>query len=187
MKSDLEYYKYQKNRNNVLVWLRRHLFIKPIKKELQGKVLDVGCGLGEFLLVYKHSIGVEINPYSVKHCKTKGLSVRKVDGSKLPFKKESFNGILCSHVFEHLDKPEGYLREMRRVLKKKGKLVMIVPCKKGFAKDKTHKRFWKESNLKKILKKNKFIISKVFYLPVKNKKIANMLSVGELIVIGVKK
>ena len=38
-------------------------------KHIQGDLLDVGCGLGDFLEnASKNSLGIDINPYNVEHC-----------------------------------------------------------------------------------------------------------------------
>ncbi len=46
---------------------------------------------------------------------------------KLPFKDESFDEVLASHVLEHLFDMGGALREIHRVLKRGGKLIVVAP------------------------------------------------------------
>ena len=54
--TDKEYFDYLVNRNNISFLLRKFLY-KSLVKEFRGKVLDVGCGIGEFLELYKNSYG----------------------------------------------------------------------------------------------------------------------------------
>ena len=81
----------------------------------KGKVLDIGCGRGEFLELLQEAgltgSGIEINPEMVAHGRKKGLDVRHGDGLQylkgLP--DNGLGGIFLSQVIEHLD-PEA-LRE----------------------------------------------------------------------------
>lgn len=56
---------------------------------------------------------------------------RKVaaSGESLPFPPESFDLILCEHVFEHLERPARVLSECARVLRPGGRLLFMTPNK----------------------------------------------------------
>lgn len=57
-----------------------------------------------------------------------GNAVRVVaDATSLPFRSDSYAGLLCENVFEHLDEPEAVLREAHRVLEPGGALVFLCP------------------------------------------------------------
>ena len=85
----------------------------------KGKVLDLGCGRGEFLELLKEAgvpaSGVELNRDMVAHCLRKGLDV--VQGDGLVFLRgladNSLGGIFLAQVIEHLD-PET-LRDLVRL------------------------------------------------------------------------
>lgn len=49
------------------------------------------------------------------------------DAHFLPFKDESFSQVICTEVLEHLESPFQALREIKRVLKKKGVAFITVP------------------------------------------------------------
>ncbi len=74
-----------------------------------GRVLDLGCGRGEFLeLLRENGIvarGIESSDESVRYCQAKGLDVEKSDLfdylEGLPESSEEV--IFCSQVVEHLD------------------------------------------------------------------------------------
>ncbi|HET6268088.1 MAG TPA: class I SAM-dependent methyltransferase, partial [Acidobacteriota bacterium] len=85
-------------------------YVKYFKnsKAGEGKVLDLGCGRGEFLELLKDAsvpaFGVDSNPAMVKSCRDLGLDVTQ--GDLLDFleaqKPDSLAGIFCSQVVEHL-------------------------------------------------------------------------------------
>jgi O-antigen chain-terminating methyltransferase len=81
-----------------------------------GKVLDLGCGRGEFLeLLQKNGIqgaGIDINSQMTDICLDKGLDCRKGDilGLLAEWPEASLDGIFSSQVIEHLPSP--YLIKM---------------------------------------------------------------------------
>lgn len=54
-------------------------------------------------------------------------NVRLMDVTKLPFEDNSFNWVVCNHVFEHLTDDSKAMNEIYRVLKKGGKAILQVP------------------------------------------------------------
>lgn len=119
--------------------LRRRAFwlIEKLDPEKRKKILDVGCGDGFYLhlllsLKNKNTlVGIDIDPNALSSAK-KNLKGRKIkllrgDLTKLPFKKNAFDAVLTSEVLEHVEDEVGALKEIRRVLKPKGVLVLSVP------------------------------------------------------------
>ena len=119
-------------------WLERNE-----KNKSQLRVLDIGCGKGQFLfditqaLKQKHQAGLahiavvdliraegnllgQISP-------TPEFFQQSVDGEKLPFADASFDFVSCNHVLEHIFETEKFLREIRRVLKPGGLAVISDP------------------------------------------------------------
>lgn len=101
------------------------------------EVLDAGCGTGrlmESLINMGHSVkGVDI---SEKMVETANSKISTPDGvpaclmaplEKLPFEKETFDAITCLGVIEYLLKPELGIKEMSRVLKNGGMLIVSAP------------------------------------------------------------
>jgi len=98
-----------------------------------GKVLDYGCGLG---LNYQKSlagstsqyVGADISENALSDATSKGYHTLKIgqDG-QVNADTESFDGAVCSEVFEHLFDPLSAAREINRVLKPGGVLVATVP------------------------------------------------------------
>lgn len=95
------------------------------------KILDIGCGSGEFLSNINptrfEKYGVEINPEGVRKCKEKKLNVFAAQLKDAKFEPGSFDVITMWHVLEHLDNPRDLLREAHRVLKSRGILIIATP------------------------------------------------------------
>lgn len=108
----------------------------------QGKILDVGCGEGNFIKINpKRVIGIDTNKKSIAACKKKQLHAVFGSAVKIPFKNSSFYGVHASHIIEHLlpDEAMNFLKEVDRVLKKDGVFVISTPLLwKGFYNDFTH-------------------------------------------------
>jgi ubiquinone/menaquinone biosynthesis C-methylase UbiE len=108
-----------------------------------NKILDIGCGQGPFLDLFpKISIGLDMNMKSLLQAKQKSPVIMG-NAVSLPFKDESFDGILCSHLIEHLEPHGAYnlLYEIGRVLKNDGILILRAPLfNSHFFDDPTHIR-----------------------------------------------
>jgi len=109
-------------------------------------VLDLGCGEG------RHSLGLQsISQKLAVHCIGLDASARDLqtaqtrrndmfsatdspapvfiqgDGHQLPFAEHSFDHLICSEVLEHIEKLDSFLKEITRVLKPGGTLIVSVP------------------------------------------------------------
>lgn len=110
--------------------------------EQKGKILDLGCGEGDFInLDPKRIIGVDNNKKSIELCKKRKFKAVYSSATRLPFKKDYFDGVHCSHLIEHLYPHDAHkmLSEVSRVLKKGGIFVLSTPIFwEGFYNDFTH-------------------------------------------------
>lgn len=180
-----KYFDYLVKRSKFSFLLRKILY-KPLAKEFKGKVLDVGCGLGEFLELYPNSYGIDTNHFAIKYCRSKNLKCFLGSAYKIPFKNNFFDGLLCSNVIEHLNKPKKAIKEFKRVLKGRGKLIIIVPTREGYKRDKTHVKFWSETDLINLLEKFDFKIKKVVYFPLDIKILRDSFYINELRITAIK-
>ena len=131
-------------------------------------VLDVGCGLGSFIGKAGpgvNAIGIDSNRRVVEHCRKAGLNALFGDATKLPFDDSiRIDGIICSHVLEHLLDPEKAFREFGRVLKGGGVLVVRVPLfDASFYDDWTHIRPFTKKTLHRLAVATGFKTKRIFY------------------------
>ncbi|MBI5873612.1 MAG: class I SAM-dependent methyltransferase [Candidatus Omnitrophica bacterium] len=95
------------------------------------KILDIGCGQGDFLESLNKNkfekFGIEINKKAYQECLKKKLHVYDQDLKKADFKDDFFDVITLWHVVEHLMDPVETLIAAKRILKKDGILVIATP------------------------------------------------------------
>jgi len=98
------------------------------------QVLDLGCGTGSFLENLRdagiNAIGVDGDSRAVEHAEESGLNVIRADVLQfLKDSKESFDGVFCSHLVEHLpfESLVELIEGIARRLAPGGILVMAFP------------------------------------------------------------
>lgn len=99
----------------------------------RGRVLDVGCGLGTFLNMAKmdgwDACGVDVSPYAAKYAGEK-FGIEVYNNAKLvqaTFPSERFDIITLWDSLEHFPDPLGQFREINRILKDDGYIMLDVP------------------------------------------------------------
>ncbi|MDD8012756.1 MAG: methyltransferase domain-containing protein [Acidobacteriota bacterium] len=96
-------------------------------------LLDVACGGGYLLAEAEayglQATGVDFSSEAVKlsHANAARSEVVLGDGECLPFADDSFDYVANLGSLEHFFNPEAGVREMRRVLKKNGRVLVLVP------------------------------------------------------------
>jgi len=134
-------------------WLKKHFAYNPAEimdqtafKYLENcqNVIDIGCGDGKFIKLAPQKIsGIDNNPEAVRWCQQQGLNVISGNALDLPFEDESYDGIHCSHLIEHLFPSEAwqFLNQLNRILKPGGILCLRAPLmSRHFYNDLTHIR-----------------------------------------------
>jgi SAM-dependent methyltransferase len=98
-------------------------------------VLDAGCGRGQTFLYRRRLpsvrvVGLDLSP----HARDNPNVDSQVRGTveTLPFPDASFDAVLCTHVAEHLPHPEVAFREMARVLRPGGRLLLLTPNRRHY-------------------------------------------------------
>ncbi len=103
----------------------RYLLDKQIRKfshYIKGKVLDVGAGeFNRYSGYFKYSEYVRMDPRHVEHADVVGSA------DNIPLPDESFDSVVCTQVFEHLENPQKSAEEIYRVLRKGGYVLLTVP------------------------------------------------------------
>lgn len=161
------------------------IIFSPIKFIVRGtkivkgdKLLDVGCGSGQFLYEMKelgmNVQGVEPGEFDEKENKRYKLNIKKSNLIGAKYNKESFDLITLNHVLEHLDNPDETLNEINKILKKDGKLIIAIPNTNSLACGIFKKNWYQldvprhiinysNKNIKLLLKKNGFKIRRTRY------------------------
>ena len=94
-----------------------------------AKVLDVGCGSGRLLkeLVKRNDVvGVDLSFKMLERAKAYTDRLICADAHRLPFKNETFDVAVMSFLWHHLQNQYVAAREVKRVLKKGGTLLVIT-------------------------------------------------------------
>jgi ubiquinone/menaquinone biosynthesis C-methylase UbiE len=163
--NDLNYFNYLKTRSKLALFYRKNIVYPALMRELTGKVLDIGCGIGDFLMCRPNTVGIDINQLNVNHCKEQGWEVYSIDNNQFPFSENTFDGAILDNVLEHLTEPNITLLEAKRVLKNSGKLIVAVPGTKGYTMDDDHKHFYDEAEMNTLLASFGFVNIKYVYRP----------------------
>ena len=123
-------------------------WFKEEKKYLQkiitpdAKVLDVGCGDGrsifDIISITKNAVGIDHDEKAISSAKNNfsrypAVKFLKMDATNLSFDDGTFDFIICMGTFANFaeDKFE-VLKEMKRVLKKSGKIIISVYSEDAF-------------------------------------------------------
>jgi len=110
------------------------LFMEQISRYLKRDffVLDAGCGSGtSFRYPWRYQVrflvGCDIEESVAQNTNIEAGVV--TDLTSLPFGSQKFDLVFCRYVLEHLDDPRKTFAEFARILKPRGKVVMLTPSK----------------------------------------------------------
>jgi ubiquinone/menaquinone biosynthesis C-methylase UbiE len=164
---------------------KRFREVSKLIQEVNGKVLDIGCADGIFSKVIfdktraKGLIGIDIVPSSIDWARNHWKTIRKMkfrvgDAEKLNFKKNSFDAVFALEMLEHVNRPKEVIKEVKRVLKKDGYAIFLVPTDsilfrliwflwvhfypRGYVWKETHLQTFRNNILPKICEQEGFII-----------------------------
>jgi 2-polyprenyl-3-methyl-5-hydroxy-6-metoxy-1,4-benzoquinol methylase len=108
----------------------------------KGKILDIGAGTGDFLSVAKNdgwqTVGVEPSERAKSIAINKGVSFVSATSE---LENHSFDVISMWHVLEHIPDLDNQIKELKRLLKPTGTLIVAVPNFKSFD-AKHYGKFW---------------------------------------------
>lgn len=128
---------------NKSVFEKMYQFVKGIalKNKLRlinsqsskGRILDIGAGVGDFLSVAKNdgweTIGIEPSDKAKTIARNKGVSFVE---NLSELESNSFDVITMWHVLEHVPDLENQIKELKRLIKPNGTVIIAVPNFKSF-------------------------------------------------------
>jgi len=134
---------------------RRLDFIKPFIRGLDSLILDLGCGVGEYVRAIKllgvECVGIDIERPRLLDATARDKLVSSRDfapasyllaaSEALPFEKDIFDAVLMNEVIEHVQDDKETLREIHKILKPGGVCILFAP-NKGYLFE-THGIWWR--------------------------------------------
>lgn len=111
--------------------LKEQEFRNLEKSSFRQRLLDVGCGNGDFLYFAKSTgrevVGIDPDPEAVSVANSRGLDVRHGNIDILDPEVEKFDVITLGHVIEHVHNPADFLGKCFNMLKKGGYIWIETP------------------------------------------------------------
>lgn len=148
-----EYYSHQENKKGLVPRIYEAVKSVNLKKKYKmatkglepGRMLEIGCGAGDFLhTMEKHGwtcTGIEPSE-SAKEIATKKVKAKLLNPQEIDkLEDESFDLITMWHVLEHVDNLKEEIKQLQRLLKKGGRLVLALPNFKS-ADAQYYKEYW---------------------------------------------
>lgn len=116
------------------VWYNRWT-LEKIKPYLKNKILEVGCGIGNFtqtLTNYGEVFAIDIEKnYLQQIHKSLGNKAKvgfgDIENDKYFLNGQQFDSIVCLNVLEHIEKDDLALKNVYKLLKNQGYLILLVP------------------------------------------------------------
>jgi len=99
--------------------------------DLHGRILDNGCGLGTYLDALapfsNQRFGLEVETERAVKALPAANGIAQAAGERLPFADDTFDFILSNEVIEHVENDALYAREMVRVTRPGGRVLLFCP------------------------------------------------------------
>jgi SAM-dependent methyltransferase len=111
---------------------RRGLVRRLVRGTTPGRALDVGAGSGGNAAVLAglgwDVTALEHSPVAVGLARDRGLHAVRADARRLPFRDGSFDLVMSTDMWEHVDDDRTVAQESFRVLRPGGRLLVAVPA-----------------------------------------------------------
>ncbi len=125
---------------------RLQMMLHAAGERVHGRVLENGCGVGMYAAQLQarsrgQVIGLEYDFSRALQARARGVPTVNAAGEALPFPSASFDLVISHEVIEHVADDAAAVREMLRVLKPGGRLVLFCP-NRGYPFE-THGIYWR--------------------------------------------
>lgn len=106
----------------------RDVAFDAVREAAPTRVLEVGCGWGEFAARMQHELGasvvaIDVSPRMVDLARERGIDARLGDVQRLAFEDGSFDCAVANWMLYHVPEIDRALAELARVLRPSGRLV----------------------------------------------------------------
>ena len=169
-----EYYSHQENKKGFIPKLYegvksvnlKHKYKIAAKGKCVGKMLDIGCGVGDFLhTAEQHGwqcTGVEPSE-DAKAIASKRIKAEIISSEDLEkISDETFDVITMWHVLEHVDNLKWQVKQLQRLIKPDGRIVIALPNYKSYDAE-YYKEKWAAYDVPRHLNHfNKKTLAKIF-------------------------
>jgi 2-polyprenyl-3-methyl-5-hydroxy-6-metoxy-1,4-benzoquinol methylase len=129
------YYRHNEEYAEFLANWDAHFYAKyadTLKPDVKGgRALDVGCGVGQVVGRLAEAgfeaWGVDVSEPNIERARKFSERCLLYEGKRLPFADNHFDSVGALNVLEHVDEPEAFIKEVVRVTKPGGKIVISSP------------------------------------------------------------
>ncbi|HZQ36518.1 MAG TPA: methyltransferase domain-containing protein [Dehalococcoidia bacterium] len=152
---------------------RRYLVLRELARHggsEPGPILDVGCGTGGMLPHLNRiapAIGLDPAPEAAAACRQRGVAFVNASGTEMPFATATFGTVTALDVVEHVPDDVGMLRELYRVLRPGGLLLLTVPAYQFLWSQHDefnhHQRRYRRRTLQRAVRQAGFRIARISY------------------------
>ena len=139
MNESEEEYRKRKQKDQIIPYFKTLQAFMDLKGK---KVLDFGCYHGLLTEMINKETAAKCKGIDIKLLNKKQKDCSTYDGKNIPFKDNTFDVVLLFEVVEHLEDIQQIFRELRRVLKPGGKIILTTP-NKYFVSFKNDHQNWK--------------------------------------------
>ena len=169
-----EYYSHQENKKGFIPKVYEKVKKKNLKHKYAlatkglsvGKMLDIGCGVGDFLHTAEthgwQCIGIEPSEEAkaIAKQRTKAEIIQSQELESMP--DASFDVITMWHVLEHVDNLKWQVEQLQRLIKPQGRIVIALPNYKSYD-GQYYKEHWAAYDVPRHLSHfNRTTIAKIF-------------------------
>lgn len=134
------------------------LLVKKYSLKKESKILEIGCGRGEFLDEFTKlgmdGFGIDLSDFAKNYCKNAEIKVLDISKDPVPYPDNSFDIVFSKSFIEHFYYPEDIFKEAYRILKPSGILINLTPewkyIYRSFYDDYTHRTPFTKKSLEDI-------------------------------------